>query len=315
MKNSIRRILAWLSAAVMLSAAVPTSHVFADGSTDNDITEENKELKPGEFGYEITDKGAVITGYTYDEVKSEGVITVPKELDGHKVVGISDFAFADVDCDVRFVVPDTLKLDCMGSEAFVTSYVFSRTFTDIPGCSSLNDIARYWINELSGADHTDEETADAVRRVMERIGDIPADDSIEKTAIAVIKEIRKGNCNFSQDNIDRLELTLSTLSYLGTTLEIISDVKENKLDIAAYARAKNDLEYTITAPPPEEDKDDRIYGDVSGNYVLDLNDAVLIAKYIVGSVKFTDRQMSIGDYNRNGVIDLNDVIGIAKAIL
>ncbi len=56
-------------------------------------------------------------------------------------------------------------------------------------------------------------------------------------------------------------------------------------------------------------------GDVSENKMVDLQDAILIAKYLLGSVKFTDGQMKTADYNGSGSVDLYDVIGIAKYLL
>lgn len=58
-----------------------------------------------------------------------------------------------------------------------------------------------------------------------------------------------------------------------------------------------------------------ILGDVSGNKKVDLQDAILIAKYLLGSTKFDNDQMKAADYNENGTIDLLDVIGIAKYLL
>lgn len=58
-----------------------------------------------------------------------------------------------------------------------------------------------------------------------------------------------------------------------------------------------------------------IRGDISGNGIVDLYDAVTIAKYIMGMITFDSQQFDIADYDENGKVDLYDVIGIAKFLL
>ena len=56
-------------------------------------------------------------------------------------------------------------------------------------------------------------------------------------------------------------------------------------------------------------------GDISGNGEIDLYDAIEIAKYMMGLVKFNNEQLNIADYDGNGVVDLYDAIGVAKHIM
>ena len=58
-----------------------------------------------------------------------------------------------------------------------------------------------------------------------------------------------------------------------------------------------------------------IPGDISGNYKIDLYDAIEICKSIMGMRTFTDDEKAIADYDGNGVVDLYDAIGIAKKLL
>lgn len=48
---------------------------------------------------------------------------------------------------------------------------------------------------------------------------------------------------------------------------------------------------------------------------LDLYDAIEIAKYLIGTVKFDNYNMARADYDLNNEVNLYDVIGIAKALL
>ncbi len=56
-------------------------------------------------------------------------------------------------------------------------------------------------------------------------------------------------------------------------------------------------------------------GDSTANGVIDIYDAIAIAKNMIDSLTFTDEQKELADYDGNGTIDLYDCIGVAKLIL
>ena len=56
-------------------------------------------------------------------------------------------------------------------------------------------------------------------------------------------------------------------------------------------------------------------GDISGNNMIDLYDAVEICKYIMGMRDFTEEELIIADYDYSGKVDLYDVIAIASKLL
>lgn len=58
-----------------------------------------------------------------------------------------------------------------------------------------------------------------------------------------------------------------------------------------------------------------LIGDISGNNAIDLYDAIIISKYILKKVTFTEEQKLIADYNGDGKIDLYDVIAVAKFLI
>ena len=56
-------------------------------------------------------------------------------------------------------------------------------------------------------------------------------------------------------------------------------------------------------------------GDISGNNMIDLYDAIEICKYIMGMRDFTEEELIIADYDYSGKVDLYDVIAIASKLL
>lgn len=58
-----------------------------------------------------------------------------------------------------------------------------------------------------------------------------------------------------------------------------------------------------------------INGDISGNGQIDLYDAVIISKYLLGMVELSEEEIQIADYNGDGSVDLYDAIGIAEYLL
>ncbi len=65
-----------------------------------------KEYKSGDWGYTLTDEGAVITAYYYQSEE----LKIPESIDGHTVVGIGDRLFLNANHEVRkLVIPATVK--------------------------------------------------------------------------------------------------------------------------------------------------------------------------------------------------------------
>lgn len=53
-------------------------------------------------------------------------------------------------------------------------------------------------------------------------------------------------------------------------------------------------------------------GDTSKNGKIELLDAIIIAKYLLGLWDINDLEMIIADYDENNMVNLHDAIGIAK---
>lgn len=55
-------------------------------------------------------------------------------------------------------------------------------------------------------------------------------------------------------------------------------------------------------------------GDISQNDEIDLWDAIMIAKYMIGAREFTEEEKTLADFDGNGEVNLYDAIGIAKEL-
>lgn len=122
-----------------LSKAIP--YVYSEES-DNPAT----PTAPSEYSYTLNDDGtATITGYT----GSETMLTVPKELDGHRVTAIGERAFFRCEFLTSVMLPDGLS--SIGEGAFLrcsslTKIVIPDSLTSIGAyafsdCTSLTDIS------------------------------------------------------------------------------------------------------------------------------------------------------------------------------
>lgn len=286
MKNSLKKIMAGVSAAAML-AAMPAAGVFAADETES------------AFSVREVESGVVITNYTD---KTADKIVIPSEIDGKTVVGVDNFAFGLVSQEVTIVVPETLTLDNIQNEAFATFAVVNNSVVAPSGATTVNGVVKYWVNYVVGMNYTDEQIADAVKRAIGHIGDVPVGTTVEETALMVLKEVQAGNCGFSQTNLDRLNLVLSMMSYDLVTLQ-----GPDATDAQTFAAGKINLKYVVGG--------DYLPGDVTLNGVVDLYDAIEIAKYMMKMVELTDEQLQAGDITGDSVVDLYDAIEVAKTLM
>lgn len=284
MKNSLKKIMAGVSAAAML-AAMPATGVFA--------------AEESAFSVREVEAGVVITNYTD---KTAEKIVIPSEIDGKTVVGVDNFAFGLVSQDVTIVVPATLTLDNIDDEAFMTAAVVNEGIVSASGATTINGVVKYWINDVVGMNYTDAQIADAVSRAMAHVGDIAVGASFEETALMVVKEIQAGNCGFSQANLDRLDLVLATIPYASVTLE-----GPDGTDAQTYAAGKINLKYVVTSAYEK--------GDVTLDGKVNLYDAIEISKYMMKMVELTDEQLEAGDITGDGIVNLYDAVEVAKSLM
>lgn len=288
MKNSIKKIMAGVSAVAMI-AAMPVAGVFAA-----DTTEATFSVR------EVSADSVSITGYSDNNADK---IVIPSEIDGKKVVGVDDFAFGLVSKEVTIVVPETLEKDNIGCEAFFTAAIANKEIVAVSGATTVNGVVKYWINDVAGMNYTDAQIADAVTRAYAHIGEAPVGATVAETALEVLKEIVAGNCGFSQANLDRLDMVFALCPYTLVTLE-----GPDGTDAQAYAASKIDLKYVVASA--------YLKGDFNLDGKVNMVDAIAISKYVMGSIKDPSAdQLKAGDYNEDGKVNIIDAIQIVKTLM
>lgn len=286
MKNSLKKIMAGVSAAAML-AAMPAAGVFAADETES------------AFAVREVEAGVVITNYTD---KTAEKIVIPSEIDGKTVVGVDNFAFGLVSQEVTIVVPATLTLDNLDVASFMTAAVVNKGIVEASGATTVNGVVKYWINDVVGMNYTDAQISEAISKAIAHVGDVAVGATLEETALMVVKEIQAGNCGFSDANLERLDLVLKTVPYGLVTLE-----GPDGTDAQTYAAGKINLKYVVTSGYE--------LGDVTLDGKVNLYDAIEISRYMMKAVELTDEQLAAGDITGDGIVNLYDAIEIAKSLM
>lgn len=102
----------------------------------------------------------------------------------------------------------------------------------------------------------------------------------------------------------------------GLASVVITDKEGGHYDFVFYDNEGNEtnsttLNYIIESNGAAE----YINGDISGNGQIDLYDAIIISKYLLGMVELSEDEMNIADYNDDGNVNIYDAIGIAEYLL
>lgn len=248
----------------------------------NEMIESQIIVEYNNFIFEKTDKGLILKEFKNTSLEN---ITIPKEVNGVSVVGVSDFAFGL--CNVKSIdIPDTLQFDLIDKNAFMTSDMI-RNFKMPTGVNTLNDFF-----EFIGA------TKENIDLIYNKIGNI--DISSQTSLSGVVMQVLRlhNELELPKLNQDKLDL----ISYNGLTL----NGSENSI-VKSYSESKNEIIYKISsgfAP-----------GDATMDGKVDLYDAIAIAGYMINPSSLTDEQISIADFNNNGITDLYDAIAIAKTLM
>ena len=101
------------------------------------------------------------------------------------------------------------------------------------------------------------------------------------------------------------------LTFQGNNTVYTADQTEEKYDNDKSAYMHNG-QWSKYTPPVD---DNVVYGDVSGDGSVKLVDAVLILKYMVGLVDFSEKQRICGDVTGDGNVTLSDAIVIQKHLV
>ena len=153
-----------------------------------------------------------------------------------------------------------------------------------------------------------------------------------KDALYVIQDGKKKTMEVSQhigNNVVRC-IMLAASEGLHRDMEVTAEGSGIKVPVGekTLGRLFNVLGETIDDGEPIKDENNFITtsavlsfplsditpGDVNFDGVVDLYDAIGIAKYLMDSSYFNEEQLIAGDYNKNGTVDLYDAIDIAKTL-
>lgn len=305
---------------------IPEEIVFSPASEDPKDT--------CDFTYLEKNDGLYITGYTGQDT----VITIPNQIEGKKVVGIADKAFAGYSTLENVTLPDTLF--SIGVRAFegcnrLKSIIISDSVTQIRqsafiGCSDLTSITipdgvlqiggeafsdtGYWDDDANWEDgalyigthliETNPEIApDYV--VKEGTTTISLCDFQYITSLTIPDSVKYLGCEDPDRYLVMEEDRLSkvTVYYKGT------QEQWNQIVIDESQGAPKEVVYT---------KASISYGDATGDQIIDMKDVVLLRKYMAefdyDSNTSTVAVAAGGDANGDGVFDMKDVVLLRKYI-
>ena len=93
----------------------------------------------------------------------------------------------------------------------------------------------------------------------------------------------------------------------GSTVTLRFDIR--RFNFATKKGAK----FTITVTPPEPTVEEPILGDVNGDRVVDILDAVLVQKYSADKAELNETQLLVADFNNDNKVDILDAAAIQKA--
>ena len=104
MRKKTRKFCAITLAAVMATTYMP---YFPQGVVDLSYTAKAAQVTSGNFKYETNGASSIsITGYT----GTEGVVTIPNEIDGYKVTQIAKEAFKENEIITSVTIPDSVTI-------------------------------------------------------------------------------------------------------------------------------------------------------------------------------------------------------------
>lgn len=135
-----------------------------------------------------------------------------------------------------------------------------------------------------------------------------------KTANIDGKAVENYETSAAAIDLNYVEGTAATRIYLidqwaGTGVE----------DLAADTAITQSLKVVFTVSGTGKDGTSNVAkyekGDITRDGVVDLYDAIEIAKYMMNMIDIDEEQMEVGDINNDGVVDLYDAIEVARTLL
>ncbi len=247
------------------------------------------------------DAGVIITGVTNGDDAAE--IEIPAEIDGKAVVGVADYAFADLDNLAVIYVPASVTAENTENVAFMTKASFDAyVAANLPEEATKADLIAYIAAKLEYAGkaegHTEAELAEVEAKIMKKaeLAGVTLTEDMDEAAIveAMITMLQnKEAMALTAATNDKLTVWESTVTYTATTV-----IAEGE-NLKAYLDARKPLGLSIT-----------MFGDANADGKITVRDAAAIAAGLANSN--VDELPGNGDYNRDGSVTVRDAAKIAS---
>ncbi len=261
-----------------------------------------------EFETEKCEHGVVVTGVKNGDEINE--IVIPSDINGEAVVGVADFAFADLDKLSKIWVAPSLTLEHTGNAAFVTKSALWDYLQDEIGAEATKDeVITYVANQVYGEkEWTAEELAEVEAKINAKAAlagvtfteDMSADEVVE--AIAVMLQNEEA-MNLADTTKDMLAIWETTVTYDCMTVVVL---KGTEMDEYFTNKEENlgmivEVNGTISAA-----------GDANKDGTINVRDAAAIAAALANGK--VDELPGNGDYNGDDVVNVRDAAAIAAAL-
>ena len=311
-----KKFFAVLSAVSMLASVAAVNASAADDAVLTSVGGEDS-AKPYSFEYDITADGAVVRNVNVAAGIEE--VEIPEKTDaGITVVGVADFAFADAADVTTIVVPASLKLDYIGTVAFLTKEDID-VFVTTEGLDATVEAdddsevdAAYIANKVKfmGKKNwkgNEEELAPA-KTVFENVvktvgGETPGEFvaalyTIADTSVVVREEDEDTLEKMSEKSYDNFQAWVKTIP----VNVLLKGTKGT--DAETYANGKALVGVSF------EENETHLRGDANQDGIVNVRDCAKIANAL--AFKTVDELCPIcADYNEDGEITVRDAAQLA----
>ncbi len=253
------------------------------------------------FETRAVEGGLVITGITGADEATE--ITIPETIGDAAVIGVDDYAFAELDNIAVINAPASLKSEFIGNVAFITkksitNYINAELGEDADEAALVEYVAK----QIAYAGKTEGWTEDELAEVKAKIVNKAAlagvaDDATPEEAILTML-VNQDAMALSEDTANKLGIWETTITYSGIKV----NAPEGS-DAAAYVASKEILGMNQA---------DVLYGDANGDGEVNVRDAAAIANAL--AYKTVDQLKGNGDYNQDGSVTVRDAAAIANML-
>jgi len=267
------------------------------------------------FEYRTVEEGAVITGISndsstentdgYEDGSSTLYIPEKTVINGSElaVIGVDDFAFADLDNLTAIYATENLKNDFMGNVAFITKKSINAFIEKELGSEPEKEDVIYYIAEKMSYNGktegwTDDELAEVEAKFTAKANLAGVTEDMDLTTAVVTMLKNKKDMNLSQETNDKLSIWETTITYTD-----IAVIAPEGSEISDYIKSKGSLGLSDKL---------KLAGDANADGVVNVRDAAAIASALAKNT--ADKLPSNADFNGDNKINVRDAAAIASAL-